>query len=153
MRLAAALIAVDHSVRFMATSCVRCTGVSTHHLLARSGVSSTVRAVPAPSLSIIALVDWPSERLHASMVPSRLRRAGEMRSTGERGWAEALTQRGVELFDGPLCRLESLTANQDALHPHLSPTSYRGIIGAMARQPQWAYVHGRQVMANAMGTS
>lgn len=124
-----------------------------HHPLARSGAASTVHDVPVPSLSIIALGDWPTDRLRATLVPSGLRLAPELSTTIERVWAEALTQRGVDLFDGPLCRLESLALGDDGLHLRVSPTSYRIFMGTNGRHPQWADEHGRHVMADAVGTS
>lgn len=86
-------------------------------------------------------------------MPSRLRLDGELLTTIDRVWAEALTQRGVDLFDGPLCRLEALTVDEDGLRLDLSPTSYRMFMGTNGRHPQWADTHGRQVMADAVGTS
>lgn len=109
--------------------------------------------MPLPSLSIIALGDWPAECLHASLVASGLRLEADLLASVNRVWAEALTQRGVDLFDGPLCRLEKLAVDHAGLHLHLSPTSYRIFIGTNGRHPQWAEARGRQVMADALGTS
>ena len=111
------------------------------------------RTVPLPTLSIIALGDWPAERLHASLGASGLRLDADLLTTVNRVWADALTQRGVNLFDGPLCRLEKLTVDHHGLHLNLSPTSYRIFIGTNGRHPHWADTHGRHVMADAMGTS
>lgn len=106
-----------------------------------------------PTLSIIALGDWPAERLRATMVPSGLRLSPDQRTAIDRIWNEARAQPGVDLFDGPLCRLEGFTADQSGLHLRLSPTSYRIFIGTNARHPHWADDHGRQVMADPVGTS
>lgn len=87
------------------------------------------------------------------MVPSGLRLTPELSATIERVWNEARAQQGVDLFDGPLCRLEGFTADHGGLRLHLSPTSYRIFIGTNGRHPQWADDHGRQVMADPVGTS
>jgi 8-oxo-dGTP pyrophosphatase MutT (NUDIX family) len=109
--------------------------------------------VPPPSLSIIALGDWPAGRLHAASVPSGLRLTPDHQAAIEREWSATTGQRGVDLFDGPLCRLEGLTVDESGLHLRVSPTSYRVFIGTNGRHPQWADAHGRQVMADPIGTS
>lgn len=91
--------------------------------------------------------------MHASFVPSGLRLGAEHLSAIDRAWDAANTQRGVELFDGPLCRLEDLAVDGDGLHLRLSPTGYRLFIGTNGRHPQWAEEYGRQVMADPVGTS
>lgn len=106
-----------------------------------------------PSLTIIALGDWPTGRLHASIAPSGLRLEAEHLTAITQAWNAANEQRGVDLFDGPLCRLEDLTVDGDGLHLRLSPSSYRLFIGTNGRHPQWADEHGRQVMADPVGTS
>jgi 8-oxo-dGTP pyrophosphatase MutT (NUDIX family) len=71
----------------------------------------------------------------------------------ERVWQQALAQRGVHLFDGPLCRLEDIRIDERGLHLGISPTTYRVFMGTNGRHPQWADDHGRQVMADPIGTS
>ena len=106
-----------------------------------------------PSLSIIALGDWPAERLHNTIVASGLHLTPEQDAAIARAWGEARQQHGIELFDGPLCRLEGFAADERGLHLRLSPSSYRIFIGTNGRHPQWADEHGRQAMADPVGTS
>jgi 8-oxo-dGTP pyrophosphatase MutT (NUDIX family) len=87
------------------------------------------------------------------MGASGLRLDDERHAAIARTWAAAQTQRGVDLFDGPLCRLEHLAVDGDGLHLRLSRTTYRIFIGTNAGHPQWADDPGRQVMADPLGTS
>jgi 8-oxo-dGTP pyrophosphatase MutT (NUDIX family) len=87
------------------------------------------------------------------MVASGLRLTPELESQITRAWDEALRQRGVHLFDGPLCRLENATVDARGLHLRMSPTSYRVFMATNGRHPQWADDYGPQVMANPVGTS
>jgi 8-oxo-dGTP pyrophosphatase MutT (NUDIX family) len=109
--------------------------------------------VPTPDLVIHLLGDWPAGRLRATMVRSGLRLTPDLEAAITGAWEEALRQPGVHLFDGPLCRLERATADDQGLHLSLSPTSYRVFMGTNARHPGWADLHGPQVMAAAVGTS
>jgi hypothetical protein len=47
----------------------------------------------------------------------------------ETSWRRAGSRPGVNLFDGPMCRLESVRANSDALTLSLSRTSYKQFLG------------------------
>lgn len=87
------------------------------------------------------------------MVPSRLALTPELHAAITRVWSASQTRPGVDLFDGPLCRLEQLAVDTHGLHLHLSPTSYQVFIGTNGHHPHWADEHGRLVMADALGTS
>lgn len=86
-------------------------------------------------------------------VPSGLRLTPDQQAVIADEWNAATSQRGVDLFDGPLCRLESLAVDERGLHLRVSPSSYRIFIGTNCRHPQWADEHGRQAMADPIGTS
>ena len=107
----------------------------------------------SPSLTIIALGDWPAERLHATCVPSALRLTPDQQAAIAEEWSAATRRHGIDLFDGPLCRLESLEVDEHGLHLCVSPSSYRVFIGTNCRHPQWADELGRQAMADPIGTS
>jgi hypothetical protein len=59
----------------------------------------------------------------------------------------------VHLFDGPMCRLESWTADAERLDLVLSPTSYRVFLGTNMSHPELAERTGPDVMANPVGLS
>ena len=109
--------------------------------------------MPDPSLSIVALGDWPADRLSATVAASGLRLSPEHQAAIDRVWAESQAQSGIDLFDGPLCRLEALSVDERGLHLRVSPTSYRVFIGTNGRHPQWADEPGRHAMADPIGTS
>jgi 8-oxo-dGTP pyrophosphatase MutT (NUDIX family) len=87
------------------------------------------------------------------MVPSGLAHTPEQHAAIAAVWRARQARPGIDLFDGPLCRLERLVLDSHGLHLHLSPTTYQVFIGTNGHHPQWADAHGRQVMADAMGTS
>lgn len=109
--------------------------------------------MPTHDLIIHLLGDWPAERLHPMMVASGLRLTPELEAEIARTWDVARQRPGVNLFDGPLCRLEHASAEGDGLHLHLSPGSYRVFMGTNGHHPEWADAYGPQVMANPIGTS
>lgn len=68
-------------------------------------------------------------------------------------WSEACARPGVHLFDGPLCRFERLTADDQHLHLDVSLCSYKQFFGTNGSHPEWAEAHGWGSLANAIGTS
>jgi 8-oxo-dGTP pyrophosphatase MutT (NUDIX family) len=71
-------------------------------------------------------------------------------------WAAAAARPGVQLFDGPMCRMEAWDAAADGtLHLALSPTSYRPFLGTNMTHPELADDprYGPRVMANPVGLS
>ena len=72
----------------------------------------------------------------------------------ERTWSDALRQRGIHLFDGPMCRLESWSASpESALRLVLSRTSYKAFFGTNMRNLNLADEYGPAVLANPVGVS
>jgi 8-oxo-dGTP pyrophosphatase MutT (NUDIX family) len=106
-----------------------------------------------PALSILALGDWPAERLHCSSSRSSLDIPADLLARIDHAWEIAAARPGVHLFDGPLCRLEKFHDDDAGLHLSLSRTSYRLFMGTNGNHPQWAEQYGQQVMANPVGTS
>lgn len=106
-----------------------------------------------PTLSILALGDWPAERLHCSSSRSSLDIPADLLARIDHAWEIAAARPGVHLFDGPLCRLETFHDDDAGLHLSLSRTSYRIFMGTNGNHPQWAEHYGPQVMANPVGTS
>ena len=71
----------------------------------------------------------------------------------ESAWSTACARPGVHLFDGPLCRFERLTADEQHLHLKVSRCSYKQFFGTNGSHPEWADAHGWNFLANAIGTS
>src|SRR5207248_1244381 len=68
-------------------------------------------------------------------------------------WARVAARPGVNLFDGPMCRLESWRAAPDRLELVLSGTSYKPFLGTNLYHPDLADRYGREVLANPVGVS
>ena len=68
-------------------------------------------------------------------------------------WQQAMSRPGVHLFDGPMCRLESLLRTDHQLELTLSPTSYKVFVGTNLTHADLADVHGHQILANPIGLS
>jgi 8-oxo-dGTP pyrophosphatase MutT (NUDIX family) len=60
---------------------------------------------------------------------------------------------GVNLFDGPIARLDQWMVVDGSLHLHLGTTGYRAFIGSNAAHPEWVERHGRAAMSDPLGTS
>src|ERR1700692_403104 len=70
----------------------------------------------------------------------------------QRSWTEAQARPGINLFDGPMCRLERFTA-AEKLHLDLSPTSYKIFWGTNLNNAAFAKKYGPDILANAVGLS
>src|SRR4051812_5458201 len=68
-------------------------------------------------------------------------------------WNRLANNRGVHLFDGPMCRVESFEASVHTLTLVLSPTSYKPFLGTNLHNPHLAEQYGPDVMANPVGVS
>lgn len=71
----------------------------------------------------------------------------------EQAWQKAMARPGVHLFDGPMCRLESMSAKAGRMDLLLSPASYKQFVGTNMGNPALADVYGQQVLANPVGLS
>jgi hypothetical protein len=98
--------------------------------------------------------NWPDGSIRLSWVESSRPVIGEVEDAIDRAWNAA---RGrslqVQLFDGPMCRLESYEAMGDALVLRLSRTSYRTFFGTNMSNPTLAERYGPNVLANPVGLS
>src|SRR5688500_11442515 len=66
----------------------------------------------------------------------------------EDAWAAAARRPGALLFDGPMCRLESLRVAEPGLELVLSTTSYKAFVGTNLTRPELADLYGSAVLAN-----
>jgi hypothetical protein len=71
----------------------------------------------------------------------------------EQSWQTAMSRPGVLLFDGPMCRLESLESRGDQLHLRLSHTSYKIFMGTNLSHSDLADQYGPGILANPIGLS
>lgn len=70
----------------------------------------------------------------------------------EEAWKRA-QRPGVQLFDGPMCRLESLTVSPSSLELGISRTSYKIFVGTNMYNPQLGDEFGNEALANPIGLS
>lgn len=92
-------------------------------------------------------------QIHTRFVPSTRVEHPQVEQAIQRAWEEALSRPGVHLFDGPVCRMESMHWQGEDLWIHLSQTSYRIVVGTNFANPDFADTYGSQVMANPLGVS
>jgi 8-oxo-dGTP pyrophosphatase MutT (NUDIX family) len=107
----------------------------------------------APILRLHAVGDWPPGRLITARTPSTWHAPPDVEEHVDRAWAESTSRPDVNLFDGPMCRLESWDAAPDRLLLILSNTTYKRFLGTNLTRPDFADVHGRAVLANPVGVS
>jgi 8-oxo-dGTP pyrophosphatase MutT (NUDIX family) len=77
----------------------------------------------------------------------------EVETMIERAWERAASRPGVQLFDGPMCRLESWEASPRRLAVVLSETSYKPFLGTNLTHPELADRYGPAILANPVGVS
>jgi len=78
----------------------------------------------------------------------------EVEALIERAWEEATRWPGVQLFDGPMTRLEECGVRPDGrLYLLLSRTSYKRFLGTNLTRPDLAHRYGPGILANPVGLS
>ncbi len=102
---------------------------------------------------LLAIGDWSADQIACTWTPSTFVLPDNLMHMVETEWRTACAQPHVNLFDGPVCRLESFSLQNNNLTLRLSPNSYKNFIGTNACHPQWAEQYGQSVMANPVGTS
>lgn len=100
-----------------------------------------------------AIGRWLAGQITVSWVASSRPIIPELEAAIERAWATALSRPGIHLFDGPMCRLESLAVEPDALRLTVSRTSYKPFVGTNMFNPRLADRYGSGAMANPVGLS
>ena len=103
---------------------------------------------------IHATGDWRRGAVRTRWTASSRAIIPEVEEAIERAWAEAHARRPViRLFDGAMCRLESLCAHDARLELALSSTSYKQFFGTNMSNPHLADRYGADVLANPVGLS
>jgi hypothetical protein len=93
--------------------------------------------------------NWSSAQLSLARVTTTRRIDPEVEGAIDAAWTTALARPGVQLFDGPMCRLESWSADDDHLHLVLAETSYKIFVGTNMVNPHFP----ADVMGNPLGVS
>jgi 8-oxo-dGTP pyrophosphatase MutT (NUDIX family) len=107
-----------------------------------------------PKLSFHAIGDWGPGRVRLSWADRSSRRiVPDVERVIEETWSRVLARPGVHLFDGPMCRVESISVTPDSIDLTLSPTSYKPFLGTNLENPHLATTYGRDVMATPAGVS
>jgi hypothetical protein len=102
---------------------------------------------------ICIIGDWSEGDIRCRWVPSTRRIVAEVETAIERAWQEAQRRRDVQLFDGPMCRLEAWRTRHRALELDISQTSYRVFLGTGMLGAALIDLHGREIAANPVGVS
>ena len=97
--------------------------------------------------------DWAPGQVRITWTADSRPRIPEVERLIDRAWTDATARRGVNLFDGPMCRLESWHASPASLDLVLSRTSYKPFFGTNLMNAHLADTHGRSVLANPVGVS
>jgi 8-oxo-dGTP pyrophosphatase MutT (NUDIX family) len=98
--------------------------------------------------------DWGPGDIEVAPADSSPARVPEVEALVERAWQEAKRRPGVQLFDGPMTRLEESGVRPDGrLYLVLSRTSYKHFLGTNLTRPDIARRYGPQVLANPVGLS
>ena len=99
-----------------------------------------------------AIGHWGPANVVVQWVGDRRPRVPEIDRIIEQAWEEARRRPGLNLFDGPMCRLERLVV-ADKLQLELSPTSYKIFWGTNLHNAWLGARYGPQALANAVGLS
>ena len=104
-------------------------------------------------LKFHAIGDWTADQIEIRQVPSTRQIMPVVEASIETIWQQVAGRKGVNLFDGPMCRLESWHAEAHRLQLTLSETSYKPFLGTNLHQPHLADQYGNQILANPVGMS
>jgi len=99
-----------------------------------------------------AIGRWGPADVVVRWVGDRRPRIPEIDQIVEQTWQEARRRPGLNLYDGPMCRLERLVAGPK-LELDLSPTSYKIFWGTNLYNPWLGRRYGPEALANAVGLS
>ena len=104
-------------------------------------------------LTFHAAGSWSRDQIQVSQVPCTRPIIPAVERIIDETWDRIATQPGVNLFDGPMCRLESWSATPARLDIALSGTSYKPFIGTNLYHPELTDLYGPSVLANPIGVS
>jgi hypothetical protein len=96
---------------------------------------------------------WRPAEIHISWTDSTRPIIPEVEQLIERAWQQASRRPGIHLFDGPMCRLESIDARPGSMRLALSRTSYKPFLGTNLSNADLSERFGAHALANAVGLS
>jgi hypothetical protein len=99
-----------------------------------------------------AIGRWEHEQVRTRWVPESRPRHAEIDAIIEREWEQAGARPGLQLFDGPMCRLEHYTAGK-TIELDLSPVSYKVFWGTNLTNAWLGEKYGHESLANPVGLS
>jgi hypothetical protein len=100
-----------------------------------------------------ALGNWSESQVFGGEAPSTRLIVPQVEKIIDETWESARSQPGVNLFDGPMCRLESWNAGADRLELRFSSTSYKPFVGTNLYHADLADQYGSGILANPVGVS
>jgi hypothetical protein len=103
-------------------------------------------------LSFRAIGRWNEGDVRVAWTESSRPVISKIEEAIEIAWTRA-HRPNVQLFDGPMCRLERLAVSPEMLDLVVSPTSYKVFVGTNMVNPQFADEFGEQALANPIGLS
>ena len=96
---------------------------------------------------------WEPRQITVSWVDSSRLIVPEVEQLIDRKWNESTKHAGVNLFDGPMCRLEKVETREKELRLWLSRTSYKPFWGTNLNNVGLAEKYGERILANPLGVS
>lgn len=97
--------------------------------------------------------DWAPSAVAVRWGPCSRREEPQVERVIASTWADSIGRPGLQLFDGPMCRLEGRRVEAGRIELVVSRTSYRLFFGTNLMHPTLADRYGPQVMANPIGVS
>jgi 8-oxo-dGTP pyrophosphatase MutT (NUDIX family) len=97
--------------------------------------------------------DWSPGRVRSVAEPNDRALIPAVEAAIESAWTTAKSRPGALLFDGPMCRLQSWSADAEHLTLHLADSSYKPFFGTNISHPEFIDLYGPDVMANPVGVS
>jgi 8-oxo-dGTP pyrophosphatase MutT (NUDIX family) len=104
-------------------------------------------------LRVHRATNFSTDQVCISRVENSRKLIPKVESAIEHAWLDAINRPGIHLFDGPMCRLESLKIIDDQLSLALSRSNYKVFFGTNMNHPEFVDEFGSDVMANPVGVS
>ncbi len=99
-----------------------------------------------------AIGRWNEDAVHVRWTSDTRPSIAKIEQAIEASWKQA-QRPGVQLFDGPMCRLEALSVSPSSLDLAVSRTSYKVFVGTNMYNPQFGDEFGNEALANPIGLS
>lgn len=107
----------------------------------------------APVIRVHHAGDWPPDAVSTAWAASGFAAPPDVRRLVDDAWERAMLEPNRQLFDGPMCRLESWDVTGGRVSVAVSRTSYKQFWGTNIMHPELADRYGPGAMANPVGVS